>query len=78
MWKATPATRVERNQLLGRLSRLTGTKHPDGTTTTNLYTIGSAYPNSSGGLTILDVTATKTVSGIGLTLAMTLSGERSR
>ena len=41
------------------LNRLTGRKYPDGTTTSNLYTIDSAYPSSSGGLTILDVTATK-------------------
>ncbi len=41
------------------LNRLTGRKYPDGTTTTNLYSIGTAYPDSSGGLNILDVTATK-------------------
>jgi YD repeat-containing protein len=41
------------------LHRLTGTAYPDGTTTTNLYSVGSAYPNSSGGLNILDLTATR-------------------
>jgi RHS repeat-associated protein len=41
------------------LNRLTGTKHPDGTTTTNLYSVSAAYPNSSGGLNILELTATK-------------------
>jgi len=41
------------------LNRLTGTKHPDGTTTSNRYTVATAYPNGSGGLNILDLTATK-------------------
>lgn len=41
------------------LNRLTGQKYPDGTTTTNLFTIGSALPNSTGGLMLMDTTATK-------------------
>jgi RHS repeat-associated protein len=39
------------------LHRPTGSAYPDGTTTTNLYTVGAAYPNSSGGTTLLDLTA---------------------
>ena len=41
------------------LNRLTGTKHPDGTTTTNLYSVATAYASSTGGTNILDLTATK-------------------
>jgi YD repeat-containing protein len=41
------------------LHRPTGSAYPDGTTTTNLYTVGAAYPNSSGGTTLLDLTATQ-------------------
>ncbi|SPE60028.1 putative YD repeat protein [Verrucomicrobia bacterium] len=43
------------------LHRLTGSVYPDGTTTSNSYTLmgGFTYPNSSGSLTILDLTGTK-------------------
>jgi RHS repeat-associated protein len=41
------------------LHRLTGSRHPDGTTTTNLYSRSAAYPNGTGSLNILDRTATK-------------------
>ena len=57
------------------LNRLTGRKYPDGTTTTNLFTIGSAYPDSSGGLRILDVTPPKTVLATGLTTVTIRSGD---
>jgi hypothetical protein len=39
------------------LHRPTGSAYPDGTTTTNPYIVGAAYPNSSGGTTLLDLTA---------------------
>jgi RHS repeat-associated protein len=41
------------------LGRLTGRLYPDGTTTTNLYSRAAAYPGGTGGLNILDVTATR-------------------
>ena len=42
------------------LHRLTGMAYPDGTTTTNLYTVPSGtYVNSTGGTSILAVTATQ-------------------
>jgi RHS repeat-associated protein len=41
------------------LNRLTGRRYPDGTATTNLYSRATAYPNGTGGLGILDVTAAK-------------------
>jgi len=41
------------------LNRLTGKRYPDGTWTTNLYTRASAYAGGSGGLGILDLTATR-------------------
>jgi len=41
------------------LNRPTGKLYPDGTTTSNLYTRATAYPNGTGGLNILDVTGTR-------------------
>ena len=41
------------------LNRLTGTLYPDGTATTNLYARATAYDGGTGGLGILDLTATR-------------------